>query len=94
MKKWWLIAYDIREPKRLRKVAKLLEGYGRRLQYSLFRVRVTNRDLQKIRWEMSKRIEANDSILYIGLSERDIETIQKTNAKTNWPDAEVFFQIL
>lgn len=32
----WLVAYDIRDPKRLRQIASLCEDYGRRLQYSVF----------------------------------------------------------
>jgi len=31
-----LIAYDIREPRRLRRVCKLMEAHGERLQYSVF----------------------------------------------------------
>ena len=31
MKHWHLISYDVRDPKRLRKVAKMLEGYGTRI---------------------------------------------------------------
>lgn len=36
MKVNWLILYDISNPKRLRKVSKLLEGEGLRVQKSLF----------------------------------------------------------
>ena len=32
----WIVAYDIAEPKRLRRVAKHLEDVGTRLQYSVF----------------------------------------------------------
>jgi CRISPR-associated protein Cas2 len=32
----WIIAYDIADPKRLRRVAKHLEGVGSRLQHSVF----------------------------------------------------------
>jgi len=32
----YLIAYDIREPARLRRVAKVMESFGDRLQYSVF----------------------------------------------------------
>lgn len=39
---WHLIRYDVRNAKRLRQVAKKLEGYGTRIQYSVFRVRVDN----------------------------------------------------
>ncbi len=34
-KQWYVICYDITEPKRWQKVYKKLNGYGRRLQYSL-----------------------------------------------------------
>ena len=32
----YLVSYDISDPKRLRRVARALEGYGVRLQYSVF----------------------------------------------------------
>ncbi len=32
----YLVSYDICDPKRLRRVAKILEGFGTRLQYSVF----------------------------------------------------------
>jgi CRISPR-associated protein Cas2 len=35
-----LIAYDITDPKRLHKVAKLCEDYGMRIQYSVFECRL------------------------------------------------------
>ena len=57
MKFYWLISYDVRDSKRLRKLAKFLEGYGERLQYSLFAVYVNERDLQKVKWEITKIIE-------------------------------------
>lgn len=31
-----LIAYDIAEPKRVRRIAEICEDYGTRVQYSLF----------------------------------------------------------
>jgi CRISPR-associated protein Cas2 len=40
-KNWYVICYDITEPKRWRRVYKKLKGYGRRLQYSIFRCRLT-----------------------------------------------------
>lgn len=32
----YLVSYDISNPKRLRRVARVLEGFGVRLQYSVF----------------------------------------------------------
>jgi CRISPR-associated endonuclease Cas2 len=34
--KWWLVCYDVRDPERLRRAAKHMEGYGERMQYSVF----------------------------------------------------------
>ncbi len=33
--RWWLVSYDVHDPKRLRKCAKHVEGYGLRVQYSV-----------------------------------------------------------
>ena len=32
----WIVAYDIRDPKRLRKVYEVVRDHGDRLQYSVF----------------------------------------------------------
>ena len=32
-KNWHLISYDVRDSRRLRLVARILEGYGERVQY-------------------------------------------------------------
>lgn len=37
---WILVVYDIREQKRLTKVAKVMEGYGQLVQYSIFECRL------------------------------------------------------
>ena len=66
-KRWFLVAYDVREPKRLRRTAKHLEGYGVRLQYSLFRCHLSSREVERLRWEMTKILAPEDSIMIIGL---------------------------
>ena len=67
---WNLIAYDVRDPKRLRKTAKILEGYGERIQFSIFRVRVNKQKLEKIRWELSEVLAEADDLLIIPLCDR------------------------
>jgi CRISPR-associated protein Cas2 len=42
----FVIAYDIADPKRLKKVAKELESFARRVQYSVFIFSGSRRDLQ------------------------------------------------
>ena len=47
-KQWHLVTYDVRDPKRLRQVAKVLESYGSRLQYSVFRCRLDVEMLERL----------------------------------------------
>ena len=44
--KWWLVCYDVHDPDRLRKCAKHMEGYGVRVQYSVFRCWMTRREVE------------------------------------------------
>lgn len=67
---WHLVSYDVRDPKRLRKVAKLLEGYGHRVQLSVFRIRMNRQSLEKLRWELSEIMTLEDDLLVIPLCER------------------------
>jgi CRISPR-associated protein Cas2 len=84
MKFHWLISYDVRDAKRLRKVAKFLEGYGERLQYSLFTVYVTDRDLQKMKWEITKILDKEDSILYFKFCKNCEVKIKALNPEVKW----------
>ncbi|EMF41740.1 CRISPR-associated endoribonuclease Cas2 [Leptospira interrogans serovar Lora str. TE 1992] len=67
MKHWRLVSYDIREPKRLRRVAKIMEGFGERIQYSVFRIYSTDKELEKLRWKLAKVTEEEDNIFYLTL---------------------------
>lgn len=49
----YVVAYDIADPKRWRRVYKLMKGYGRWLQLSLFQCRLTGTR----RMEMAMRLE-------------------------------------
>jgi CRISPR-associated protein Cas2 len=64
---WHLISYDVRDPKRLRQVAKKLEAYGTRVQYSVFRCRLDCEALEKLHWELTKILVEEDDLLVIPL---------------------------
>ena len=64
-KQWYVICYDITEPKRWRKVYKKLNGYGRRLQYSIFRCRLTRQQIEKLRWELEGMLDVSEDRLLI-----------------------------
>lgn len=94
MKTFWIVSYDIADPKRLRKVAKFLEGYGHRIQYSVFQVRANDRDIERMKWELSKRIEEEDSIFYFRLCSHCVTKAQSQNPKLLMPDETITYQIL
>jgi CRISPR-associated protein Cas2 len=87
---WWLICYDVRDPKRLRRTAKLLEGNGERVQYSVFRCWLTPTQLQRLRWELTELLQHEDDVLFIPLCARCVagmETTFSTTKEPEWPDA-------
>lgn len=86
--KWYLVCYDVRDDKRLRRAAKKLEGRGERLQYSVFRCWLTKRQLQELRWELTEILEPEDDTLFIPICGRCVQGITVTHSTHNEPDWE------
>ncbi len=80
---WYVVTYDITEPKRWRKVFKLLHGYGRHLQYSVFRCRLTVREQEKLRWELEKLLTMEDKLLILSMC----DACEKRTASHNRPES-------
>jgi CRISPR-associated protein Cas2 len=88
--RWWLVSYDVRDPKRLRKAAKLVAGTGPRMQFSVYRCWLTPRQMEKLRWELTEFLTPEDDVLFIPLCERCHQGIRITHAETktiDWPAA-------
>lgn len=86
--RWWLVSYDVHDPKRLRRCAKHMEGYGSRVQYSVFRCWMTLRMMERLRWELTELLVAEDDVLFIPLCSRCRSGIRVTHAATkqvDWP---------
>ena len=67
----YLVAYDICDPKRLRKVARTCEDFGLRRQYSVFLCRLTALSLVKLKSRLYDIIELDrDQVLFIPLCDR------------------------
>ncbi len=87
--RWYLVSYDVRDPKRLRRAAKLVEGFGHRLQYSVFRCWMSGRSAQELRWKLTELLEPEDDVLLIPLCSRCVKGITATHSSQkapNWPD--------
>lgn len=83
-RQWFLVAYDVREPRRLRRVAKCLQAYGVRVQYSLFRCRLSERDKERLRWELAELMEPEDDLLLIGLCGACATRVTATRGEEDW----------
>ena len=87
--KWWLVCYDVRDDKRLRKCAKHMEGYGHRLQYSVFRCWLSPLQMERLRWDLTKKLAVEDEVLFSPLCERCVSGIAGIYARerpTDWAD--------
>ena len=66
----YLVAYDIREPGRLRRICKLMEAHGERLQYSVFICDLNRSELIHLRAAGEKIMNlAVDSVVIVNLGE-------------------------
>ena len=66
MRQTYVVTYDISEPKRLRKVFKVMKGYGDHIQLSVFRCELTHRTLVELRSRLGAIIHCNeDQVLFV-----------------------------
>lgn len=68
MRRCYLVCYDVRDPKRLRRVHKLMKAYGEAWQYSVFYC--TLKDIDRVRLENALRETMNlkeDQVLIVDL---------------------------
>lgn len=84
-KHWYLVMYDIRSQKRWRKAYQLLQEYGERVQYSLFRCCLNQRSREKLRWQLEKILSEEDDLLLIRLSDQCVNGIEAYNRPHAWP---------
>lgn len=64
----YLVSYDIANAKRLRRVAKCLESYGMRLQYSVFECPLDDLRLAQAKAALAEIVNSDhDQILFVSL---------------------------
>jgi CRISPR-associated protein Cas2 len=84
----WLVAYDICDPKRLRKVAQTCEDFGFRRQYSVFLCRLTATDLVRLKSRLYDIIDLEeDQVLFIPLCTRCADAIEALGRPVERHDA-------
>lgn len=64
---WYIVLYDVRDPRRLSQVRKIMISWGSTLQYSVFKVRGTPRELERLRYELARVLESEDALMVVRL---------------------------
>jgi CRISPR-associated protein Cas2 len=68
MRRLFIVAYDVSDPKRLRRVFRMLKGYGQHLQYSVFRCDLTASQRLQLEAKLGQAIErAEDQVMFVDL---------------------------
>ncbi|NDY42911.1 CRISPR-associated endonuclease Cas2 [Dissulfurirhabdus thermomarina] len=74
MRRCYLVCYDIRDPKRLRRVHKVLKGYGESWQFSVFFCVLKDIDRVRLQTDLEERLNQKEDqvmILDLGPNEED-----------------------
>ena len=85
-KYWYLVCYDIRDPKRWRKVYKKLKGRGNRVQYSIFRLNLGKTQMEALRWKLEQILDEEDDLLIIRLCRGCAQRVIDSREENNWTD--------
>jgi len=87
-----LISYDIPDNKRRTKIAKILEDYGERVQFSVFECQISARHLQRLSKELAEVMNSDeDSIRLYRLCQACVANIEaRGTAKPPADEPEVY----
>jgi CRISPR-associated protein Cas2 len=73
----YVVTYDVPCDKRRRKIAKLLEGYGVRVQYSVFECMLPLVKFEELKRRLAKRVKlAEDSVRFYPMSSHTREQVE------------------
>jgi CRISPR-associated protein Cas2 len=74
---FYVVAYDIPDDKRRKKVADLLEGYGKRVQYSVFECLLSSDKYDELRKRLKKTVKlSEDSVRFYPLSRHTLGQVE------------------
>ena len=80
-RKFYVIAYDIPSDRRRTKVHRLLCGFGRWTQYSLFECFLSEREIVQLQHKLSKLIDkTEDSVRFYPLCAACLQKVATTGA--------------
>lgn len=79
---FYVVAYDISDDKRRQKIADLLEGYGQRVQYSVFECFLNASKYKELTVKVRKIVKIpEDSVRFYPLSRQSLSQIETLGGK-------------
>lgn len=73
----YVVTYDSPSDKRRKKLADLLEGYGQRVQYSVFECVLTREKFAELKIRLKKRCKAGeDSVRFYAISSHTLAQVE------------------
>lgn len=85
-----MVAYDISDDRRRRRVHGILKDYGARVQFSVFECRLSATQLAMLRGRLSAELESGDSVRWYPLCAWCSEAVVFQGAGLPPDDAEFF----
>ena len=93
-KRWRLVCYDVREPRRYRRFHKILKGYGTPVQYSVFRCRIDDRQVAELRWRLEEVLDDVDALLIVDLCPSCAGKVISRNHVDGWEEKAATFAVI
>jgi len=93
-KRWYLVSYDIRHQRRWRQAYKILQGSGERIQYSLFRCRLSRIEMERLRWRLQQILEDEDDLMFVHLCPLCAGRVQVKGDDADWQQTAERYEIL
>ncbi len=63
MSRWWIVSYDIADDRRRGRIAEILEGYGQRVQWSVFECALEDAVLEELRARLRAEVDGDEDSL-------------------------------
>jgi CRISPR-associated protein Cas2 len=76
MSDFYMVCFDVRDPRRLRRIANELENFGQRVQRSVFECWLNGEDLFELKHRLANLMEPDeDQVRYYPLCAKDVRAI-------------------